>query len=312
MREPDIFEWPDLWLKIGVSYCLSPSGTVSGSESCNTNTGQCVCKANVEGLKCDQCVNGTAGLDQDNPDGCSVCNCDGLGSLDGTCDLNSNCICKPGVGGSSCDQCKDGFYGLSVNGCQQCQCSEDGSINSTCDANDGTCYCKTGFTGSTCDECAMGYFQNTSVECVPCQCHEVGTVTDQINSCNITTGQCQCKSNVIGRDCDSCALNYTNLQDSGCTACDCVLSNTNSSAAVLCDPVTLQCACLPSAGGLKCDSCSEGYFASSDGTCEECGCDTVGSNGTGCTPDAQCDCLNENITGLTCSQCKTGHYDFPK
>lgn len=298
---------------IVMSVLLLLLGTVGGSESC-TNTGQCVCKTNVEGLKCDQCVNGTSNLNKDDPDGCSVCSCNPLGSLDGTCDLlTGNCKCKPGVTGNTCDQCQDGFYGLSESGCLQCQCSGTGSINSSCNADSGICYCKTGYTGSICDECVSSYFRNSSsAECVPCQCDEVGTVTGQINNCNTTTGQCQCKNNVIGRDCDSCAGNYTNLQDSGCVACDCVLSNTNTSNIALCDPVTLQCSCLPSASGLRCETCEEGYYADPEGSCMECGCDTEGSIGIGCTDDKQCNCLNENVTGLACDQCKTGHYDFPK
>ncbi|XP_069052056.1 laminin subunit alpha-2 isoform X1 [Lepisosteus oculatus] len=46
--------------------------------SCTDRTGQCSCKANVEGLHCDRCRTGTFGLSTRNPLGCSNCYCFGL------------------------------------------------------------------------------------------------------------------------------------------------------------------------------------------------------------------------------------------
>lgn len=50
--------------------------------------------------------------------GCAPCECDPLGSIDGSCDDNSGlCHCKRGVGGPRCDNCLPRFYGFSENGC---------------------------------------------------------------------------------------------------------------------------------------------------------------------------------------------------
>ncbi|XP_058880004.1 laminin subunit alpha-2 isoform X3 [Acipenser ruthenus] len=46
--------------------------------SCTDRTGQCTCKANVEGLRCDRCKTGTFGLSTLNPLGCSNCYCFGM------------------------------------------------------------------------------------------------------------------------------------------------------------------------------------------------------------------------------------------
>uniref|UniRef100_A0AAY4BZ23 Laminin subunit alpha 2 n=1 Tax=Denticeps clupeoides TaxID=299321 RepID=A0AAY4BZ23_9TELE len=48
--------------------------------ACAERTGQCSCKANVEGLKCDKCRVGMFGLSSRNPLGCSQCYCFGMSS----------------------------------------------------------------------------------------------------------------------------------------------------------------------------------------------------------------------------------------
>ena len=52
------------------------TGSVSGI--CNQRGGQCDCKPNVVGRKCDRCAVGTFGF---GPQGCSACDCDSVGSL---------------------------------------------------------------------------------------------------------------------------------------------------------------------------------------------------------------------------------------
>ena len=41
------------------------------------NQGQCECKVNVEGIGCDRCHQGTFGLEESNPLGCTPCWCSG-------------------------------------------------------------------------------------------------------------------------------------------------------------------------------------------------------------------------------------------
>ncbi|GAA6078074.1 laminin subunit alpha-2-like, partial [Tachysurus ichikawai] len=70
-------------------HCVSCDCSLSGSkaETCNheegmcacaERTGQCSCRLNVEGLRCEVCKVGTFGLSVRNPLGCSRCYCFGL------------------------------------------------------------------------------------------------------------------------------------------------------------------------------------------------------------------------------------------
>ena len=269
---------------------------------------------NVEGLRCDQCVNGTQGLSSNDPNGCSPCTCNSTGSVQGsTCDPDTGrCSCKPGVTGPACDTCLDGFHGFSSTGCQSCTCFISGAVNNSCSSN-GVCTCLSGFTGDLCDSCSIGYY-NSSGTCLPCDCNPAGTVSEELNQCNGTNGQCSCKENVQGRVCDTCISGFTNLQGSnsvGCSPCNCVLGNTQS--LVECDPVTSQCPCLSYATGLRCDVCQDGFYpnSSSSGACMPCGCSEEGSLNSTCSDNGQCYC-NGFTSGRTCSACGVGQYGFPK
>lgn len=51
--------------------------------------------------------------------GCFKCECDDIGSFDGTCDAQTKqCRCKSGIGGLKCDSCLSGFFGYSNTGCK--------------------------------------------------------------------------------------------------------------------------------------------------------------------------------------------------
>ena len=52
-----------------------PSGSVGFD--CGQSLGECACKANVNGLKCDSCAVDSFNLDSSNPDGCQPCFCYG-------------------------------------------------------------------------------------------------------------------------------------------------------------------------------------------------------------------------------------------
>ena len=71
--------------------------------------GQCHCKQNVEGQKCDVCKPNFWNLA--NPDGCDPCDCSTLGSKELQCDRNSGqCPCFGlNYQGLRCDQCAPGF-----------------------------------------------------------------------------------------------------------------------------------------------------------------------------------------------------------
>ena len=83
---------------------------------CN-NEGQCICRPNVEGKKCDKCKDEHWNINSKK--GCETCNCNKVGSLNNKCDMNSGqCLCKPGVGGRICDECLPDHYKFSKDGCK--------------------------------------------------------------------------------------------------------------------------------------------------------------------------------------------------
>lgn len=287
-------------------------GTVGGSENCNSVTGQCSCKVNVEGLKCDVCTNGTKGLSAVNLNGCSQCDCNITGSIDTNCDVETGqCSCKTGVYGVNCDACRPEYHSMSSTGCQPCSCSPTGSINNICNPTNGVCQCHAGFTGDLCNQCADNYF-DFEAGCLPCNCSSIGTLEGATQNCDNITGQCLCKSNVQGRACDSCMENFTNFQ-SGCSPCDCILTNTNTSGS-LCNPITSQCSCLPFATGLNCQLCNGGFYLNdSNSACSPCLCSSEGAINTSCdSVSGQCYCKNDVIDGRACDTCLNGHYGFPE
>ena len=108
----------------GFSECgCYPPGTYrrssddTGPIECDADNGECTCQFNVEGRQCDQCLEGHWNIDSGN--GCERCECNRIGSYNGSCDVKTGqCHCKPGVGGLRCDQCMQQYFGFSYEGCQ--------------------------------------------------------------------------------------------------------------------------------------------------------------------------------------------------
>ena len=92
-------------------------GTNSSSSVCDKTTGACVCKENVDGQRCNLCSPFAFNLTEDNPAGCTPCDCDITGTLGGTfdngnqlsCDQNTGqCACLANRFGSRCEDCVSG------------------------------------------------------------------------------------------------------------------------------------------------------------------------------------------------------------
>uniref|UniRef100_A0A8C8ALH0 Laminin subunit beta 2 n=1 Tax=Otus sunia TaxID=257818 RepID=A0A8C8ALH0_9STRI len=147
-----------------------PAGSLDGG-ACDGHTdvalgmiaGQCRCKENVAGARCDRCRHGAFGLSHDDPQGCQPCRCDPRGTVTGSspCDpVSGDCYCKRFVAGRSCSQCVPEFWGLSydVGGCRPCACDFGGAYNNRCSMEDGACPCRPHLMGRQCDQVQPGFF----------------------------------------------------------------------------------------------------------------------------------------------------------
>lgn len=184
------------------------------SFECDVFGGQCPCKPNVIGRKCEICKTGFYGF----PD-CQPCRC----PLSASCEpTTGECTCLPHVIGSNCDKCENFTYGFDISiGCEECKCNplgvEQGNLQ--CDLINGNCDCKPNVMGRTCHRCHPGY--HTFPYCEECECDIRGT-TDDI--CDLESAECFCKENVDGTACDLCVDGSFNLQENnplGCSKCFC-------------------------------------------------------------------------------------------
>uniref|UniRef100_A0AAQ6AGQ0 Basement membrane-specific heparan sulfate proteoglycan core protein n=1 Tax=Amphiprion ocellaris TaxID=80972 RepID=A0AAQ6AGQ0_AMPOC len=284
---------------------------------CHEVTGHCLdCIHNTAGPHCDTCLPGYYGnATHGSPEDCQPCACPlnlPSNNFSPTCRLGEEgellCDrCQPGYTGLRCDRCSNGYYGQPTvpgGSCQPCDCHDnlDLSVPGSCDPITGQCLrCRQGYGGLACNSCAEGYYGDaiTAKSCQPCQCHTNGSVSEV---CNKETGQCHCRENVVGRQCDECMPQTHGVTTGGvCVPCHC---NSFGSKSFDCDE-TGQCRCQPGVTGPKCDRCSRGFFNFQEGGCTPCQCSHVGNNCDANT--GQCICP-PNTIGERCDRCAPNHW----
>ncbi|XP_059556277.1 laminin subunit alpha-2 isoform X2 [Myotis daubentonii] len=244
----------------------------SFSEVCHTQTGQCECRPNVQGRRCDECKPETFGLQS--PRGCVPCNCNSFGSKSFDCEESGQCWCQPGVTGKKCDHCAHGYFNFQEGGCTACDCSH---LGNNCDPKTGRCICPPNTVGDQCSQCVPNTWGHSIISgCKACNCSTVGSLDFQ---CNINTGQCNCHPKFAGAKCTECSRGYWNYPH--CDPCNCFLPGTDDAT---CDSETKKCACMDQTGqctckvnveGVHCDRCQLGTFgldAKNPLGCSSCYC----------------------------------------
>ncbi|MBN3302050.1 LAMB1 protein, partial [Amia calva] len=147
-----------------------PVGSLDGGV-CDSHTdldmgmiaGQCHCKQNVKGTRCDCCKESFYGLSKNDPLGCQPCSCDPRGIIMAAapCDqISGDCSCKRYVTGRYCNQCLPEYWGLSndIAGCRPCDCDFGGAYSNRCVMENGQCDCRPHIIGRQCAEVQPGYF----------------------------------------------------------------------------------------------------------------------------------------------------------
>ncbi|KAJ8002829.1 hypothetical protein DPEC_G00163040 [Dallia pectoralis] len=134
-----------------------------------------------------------------------------------------------------------------------------------------------------------------------CRCNLQGSYSQ---SCSKLGGLCDCKPNVIGRCCDSCAPLTYGFGANGCAPCDC---EPRGAVSELCDQVRGQCPCRREVGGRRCDQCLPGYYGFP--LCRPCQCNGLAElcdQHTGVCRDCK-----EHSTGVNCERCVDGYFGEP-
>uniref|UniRef100_A0A6A7G3W6 Laminin subunit beta-1-like isoform X5 n=4 Tax=Hirondellea gigas TaxID=1518452 RepID=A0A6A7G3W6_9CRUS len=289
--------------------------TGAKSNICTKLGGQCECKRNVAGRRCDRCQPGTYGI---GPQGCTLCECNPVGSLDNFCNVvDGKCKCRPNTYGRQCNQCQPGYWNFP--NCQRCDCN--GHADS-CDPVSGAClHCASNTDGHNCAVCREGYYGDprlsSGIPCRQCPCPGItGSGHTFATRCALDHFTkdvvCECEEGYLGPRCRECTDNYhgyPNLVGGECQPCDCN-SNIDLSRPGNCDPQTGAClACLFDTSGQNCGRCKPGYYGDAiSRNCTTCKCDLLGSTGPECDHiTGQCPC-HPNVRGQYCSRCNPNHW----
>ncbi|XP_046558158.1 uncharacterized protein LOC124267286 [Haliotis rubra] len=168
----------------------------NATRHCETVGGQCLCKSNVAGARCDTCKPLTYNITKSNPEGCTRSSCDAGGSS--ACNNETGeCYCRTNVVNSNCSECKDKHYWTPQTGCLPCLCDTKGTKEASglvCDVGTGQCDCKQNVQDRQCGQCKDQFYDlsmNNAIGCSPCQCHTMGTSNTTCDKGS--SGQCQCR-----------------------------------------------------------------------------------------------------------------------
>ncbi|BES91346.1 LamNT [Nesidiocoris tenuis] len=289
------------------------------AHTCDSKTGECIdCRDHTSGYSCDKCEQGYYG-DPSTGLHCRPCKCPDTAesgqSFASGCILendNVQCLCEEGYAGARCDKCAENYFGNPEKpggSCKHCNCSGnvDESEPGACDTVTGKCLkCLGDTTGNNCEQCRPGYYGDALMHnCTECLCDPLGH-NKELGECNPTTGECPCKTNVEGRQCDQCKPGTKLIATGeGCKPCDCDLIGSRSTT---CNEYTGECECREGFGGFQCNECQANFWGDPNTECFPCDCSTEGSvNGTCHQSNGTCIC-KEGIGGEKCDKCARGYF----
>uniref|UniRef100_A0A1A8RJK3 Laminin, beta 4 n=2 Tax=Nothobranchius rachovii TaxID=451742 RepID=A0A1A8RJK3_9TELE len=152
---------------------------------------------------------------------------------------------------------------------------------------------------------------------IACRCNVIGSLRP---ACSKLGGFCECKPNVIGRCCDTCAPLTFGFGPEGCTRCEC---DPRGSVSEMCDQVrgskVFQCDVFLLGGphrtrvvGVLCDECEDGSWDLSGALeCQACRCDPANSISNICDKvTGQCPC-HPGFGGRQCDKCGDSYFGNP-
>ncbi|XP_003782634.1 laminin subunit beta-4 [Otolemur garnettii] len=253
------------------------------------------------------------------------------------------CVCQHNTDGRNCERCKDFFQdapwrpaaGLQDNACRPCRCNghsdrchfDLSAYLASGSRSGGVCEdCGHHTEGQHCDRCRPGFYRDPRRAasdphaCAACECDPDGTISGGIcvshsdPTSGSVLGQCLCKENVEGANCDQCKPHHFGLSASdplGCQPCNC--NPFGSLPLSTCDMDTGQCLCQSYATGPRCDECTAGYWGLGNHLhgCSPCDCDIGGAYSNMCSPrDGQCSC-RPHVAGRSCVEPAPGYFFAP-
>ncbi|XP_053387666.1 cell death abnormality protein 1-like [Mercenaria mercenaria] len=292
-------------------YCENVCGRGCLNNTCNKQTGRCMCLFGFRSNKCNDCATGYFGTNCGNScRGCVGNNC----QRDGKC----NSGCKQGFRGEKCDGCEPGKYGYYCNSicdskCEQCISKTDCTVCKKgyfgehcqlrcpphceyCTSENACLACNPGFFGEICsDECPSNCKDNICTKedgaCFSCNSGFYGIHCDKKCPINCANNTCDTNGNCI-----SCQGDYTNTErncecakhicsDSSCSSCNGSTFYVEKNA---CCPCSKTCKHSQCESASKCSrGCEAGYYGDDcssrckniDPACAECAGHYTKTNG---------------------------------
>ncbi|XP_067382208.1 laminin subunit alpha-5 isoform X2 [Channa argus] len=195
------------------------------------------------------CLSSAVSLSAFFNNGALPCACHEVGAESDTCEsFGGQCRCRPNVIGRDCSMCATGYWGFP--NCRPCNCG-----SRLCEPVTGACICPPRTLRPECTQCEPQTFGcHPVVGCEVCNCSQLGIISLDV-SCDLLSGQCRCKNNIVGRQCDRCAPGFYGYPN--CKPCNCNEAGTEEE---VCDSFTGQCLCKENVQGSHCDQCKVGTF----------------------------------------------------